>query len=456
MSGPLILRDYTAVPKENGDFCRSFQEALDNGHIRVEHLLREDEEKREKEERLQIFQANGSEGRTWKYAGSFTWQGQQVMIGSRFDQGDKNWFLAYVIEKAMGIPLHAFPELSSDTGHGTHDLLLAVLYLRQLKDALMQGYYRQYRTFRYNDSSPRGWLDVARHLRLNPMNNGTCAYAAREYTLDNPVNRLILLARRCLIQKGGAVRSLVERTIRQDSDLSAALRQLEWAMGSTMDTPAGKALLYQAGRPIVHPCYGQYEPLRRTSAQIVRRQGLQLLQSGEVPGAGVVIPMDRAWELFLEHAVMGGIPGLKAQQSKPILIPDGGGAGKRTLKPDFLLPRGEGLAVLDAKYKIGWQNAYCTGTWENREDVFQILSYLLCFKAGRGGLIFPAPEEKLSDGPVPQRFWLNGGEPKGQDVWLLPVAIPNSANCRDYGEYVQRLEASCRRTRQSITEQFLG
>ena len=61
------------------------------------------------------------------------------------------------------------------------------------------SYYRQYRTFQYNDPHPRGWLDVARHLRLNPMNNGKCAYAAREYTLDNPVDRLILLARRCLI-----------------------------------------------------------------------------------------------------------------------------------------------------------------------------------------------------------------------------------------------------------------
>ena len=57
--------------------------------------------------------------------------------------------------------------------------------------AYRKGIYKQYCTFEGNDSKVRGKIDIARHIRLNPLFNGKIAYSYREYTINNNTNRLI-------------------------------------------------------------------------------------------------------------------------------------------------------------------------------------------------------------------------------------------------------------------------
>ena len=130
-----------------------------------------------------------------EFVGMLSYKGYNIDILSRFDTNNEkeNYFLTYVLSKVLDINIRAFPDLTMNAETGMHwDILLAMLFLKQLKSALSRGLYRKYCTFHYNNSSPKGAINIAQHIKLNPIFNGKCTYSAREYTLDNEVNHLIL------------------------------------------------------------------------------------------------------------------------------------------------------------------------------------------------------------------------------------------------------------------------
>lgn len=73
-------------------------------------------------------------------------------------------------------------------------MILAIIFAMQIARAYRKGIYRRYRTYENNDSKLKGRINVARHIRLNPIFNGNIAYSSREYTADNDMNRMILTA----------------------------------------------------------------------------------------------------------------------------------------------------------------------------------------------------------------------------------------------------------------------
>ena len=84
-----------------------------------------------------------------------------------------------------------------DPGVGSGDILeqlLAFVFAAQIERAYRKGLYRRYRTYECNDSKVKGKIDITRHIRLNPLNNGKIAYSYREYTADNDVNKMIFTA----------------------------------------------------------------------------------------------------------------------------------------------------------------------------------------------------------------------------------------------------------------------
>ena len=83
------------------------------------------------------------------------------------------------------------------------DLILAIIFAMQIARAYRKGIYRRYRTYENNDSKLKGRIDVARHIRLNPIFNGNIAYSSREYTADNDMNRMILTAYTSLQKTAG-------------------------------------------------------------------------------------------------------------------------------------------------------------------------------------------------------------------------------------------------------------
>ena len=92
--------------------------------------------------------------------------------------------------------------------------------------------------------------------------------------------------------------------------------------------------------------------------------------------------------------------------------------GKRTLRPDFYLPKHS--LVVDAKYKPLWGEAYKDVNWEKtREDVFQIITYQHCLCTKNCGAIFPLASQE--DKPV-KKLPL-APNLKDEYFWLFPVAV---------------------------------
>ena len=302
----------------------------------------------------------------------------QVEVLSRFDKGTNNFFLNYLLLKAFNCAFGA-EEVAAEHS-SLLDLLLDILFVRKLGEAAKNGLLRQYRTFRNNDWDFKGRLDLPRHLRENvPLPQGI-AYVKREIDFDVPVNRMILLA-------ALAVRRRHPSLFENNESARDALRELRINVPEPGDVRA--VLAHRDCRePIRHPFYRDiWEPLRGIARMILEDERWTLF--GEAPEeevSGVVFDGSWLWEEYvatvLEKAGLrhGTEPVLRVFKYKD-----------KRFVPDFYRPNGSGEQecdiVLDAKYKR-------SNPAGQREDVHQVLCYLLLTGAKLGGLVFPPVDER--------------------------------------------------------------
>ena len=398
------------------------------------------------DEKPVLFGYYGSNYYTKKYVGMISYKGQDINILSRFDKGNKNnYFLTYVLSKALNINIKAFPDLTMNAETGMNwDILLAMLFLTQLKSALSRGLYRKYCTFHYNNSSPKGAINIAQHIKLNPIFNGKCAYSAREYTLDNEVNHLILLAKDCLIKKNNALHKLVDDYLVKNNDIRIMLQQMEYSM-DIFKMPSAQVILSKTERPIVHTVYHEYEPLRRTARMIVKRMGLDnIFQEGSNEVSGMVFAMDKMWELFLENAVLSQKENWYLQTQNETKILD----EEYTIRPDFIITTNNKRIILDAKYKKNWERVYKDHEWkEVREDLYQVISYMHILKSQKGGIIFPLPQEQDNENiSVLHKNIIDSKE----NFLVIPVLVPQSGKFSDLEEYSYQFDKNCEIVRKEI------
>lgn len=421
-------------------FCNELQQSInkDDGAIfRLNAGAEADSsDDEEDDKKTSVFKDNGT--RVNKYAGILSFRGKTIVIHSRFDHSDKDYFLSYVLRK-LSVPARSSDTLAPPAASGTiEELLLPRVFLELLVSACGVGLYRQYQTVLYNDSSPRGHIDIARHIRLNPMENGRIAYSSRVYTIDNPVNHLILAAYTALRGKYGGE---MARLLQSDSRLRRPVQALSEQLGSVDLSPASiRQLVHKADAPITHPMHRRYETLRRMSIMILRSEGLDLFsQTDNLRASGILIPMDRVWERLLESLFPEDI--LRAQTKFDVL------GGRRQLKPDLLLP----AAVFDAKYRLPWTQTYddeirkkTRSTWKRdgiRADVFQVVSYMYALRRSTGGVIFPYP----SDASKPETIHtvISEGLPEDlrreDDFWLFPFPVPTKADSQaDFDQIMEK------------------
>lgn len=466
----LKLTDFAAVGKENEAFCKELQKSLDEhpgGVFKPNWDNYSDDDTWEdqqdaKKKSVTVFHSFHGNYQAYKYAGMLNYQGRTVQIHSRFD--DNNQFLSYTLEKAGELPVTLLRDMRVSAGMGSYRKLLVYLFLSQLRDAYGLGIYREYRTFDYNDSRPRGHLDISRHIRLNPMQNGRIAYSVREYTANNPINRLILATWQTL-RKHPETAETLETLVENAPSLREALDGIAWEIGEQeLNSAALQKLLCDVDRPITHPMHQQYEKVRRTALLILRQQGHELFDDQQQQTTGFLFPMDRIWEIFLEKTILHR-PEWEDQNKMQILLSRTGETdgehlwsdmGKRELKPDFLHKEADGTCgmVLDAKYKTGWaetavNDATSDKAWTNltiRNDVFQVMSYMMITKAGVGGIVFPLRDKKpeswkehpelaeqyMADIKTNKVYRIHKED--ARQFYTIPICLPHGGDLETYRE----------------------
>ncbi len=292
----------------------------------------------------------------------------RLRIRSRFDRGEDDYFLHYMLQKVFSINL--FDLKFSSESEDVFDFLI-YLFPYFLKKAVRQGIFRNYQHFSYNDANVRGPIDVARHIRRNVPFGGNVAYSIREYSHDNAMTEL--------------VRHTIEHITHHhygkgilggDKDTVDAVERIRMATPQYQRRNQ-RTIISQNLRPLNHPYYTEYRPLQQLCLSILRREELKYgRKQDEI--YGILFDGAWLWEEYLDTILSrcnfchphnktgeGGIPVFKKDGLR--FYPD-------FWRDDF---------VLDAKYKRYGETSV------QSDDYHQIIAYMYLKQMKRGGLVVP-------------------------------------------------------------------
>ena len=320
----------------------------------------------------------------------------RVKISSRFDNSGKDFFLHYMLQKVCNVAYTPRTESGEDAFYD----FLYQLFPYYLNEALAQGIYRAYVTREYNDANVRGPIDVARHIKYNIPFNGKIAYHTREYTTDNVITQLI----RHTIEY---IRSLQYGKIVLENgskDLRDNIMAIEMAT-PTYSRNDRLNIIRRNARPVTHPYYTAYEPLRKLCLAILMNQKLSYGDDSDNMIAGILFDGASLWEEYLNCVLNEGLkvdlkhPNNRTHEGAQYLFKNDDSQNRRWVFPDFMIgcdkAKGQvdsAKAIIDAKYKP-------LGGEIGRDDSFQMLAYLFRFKSKQGFLIHPVKKDEGTQEP---------------------------------------------------------
>jgi 5-methylcytosine-specific restriction endonuclease McrBC regulatory subunit McrC len=315
-------------------------------------------------------------------------------VRSRFEQTDgTDPFLHRMLVQVMG--LHLMPWSAQMSTHSQDRLLewfLVLLWSMALKQAYRHGLWRQYLWQHQNASRFRGQLDLGEHLRHNTPFQGRIASRYREFTADNPLNRLILAA-------------LLVVAARYPSFVDATLKEIRRALLQVVPLPSHSEVWQQLVHipPVHHPLLLTYETVRKLSVQLLRlHEVTPALSEGEYAVQGLVFDVALLFESYIRQLLkrLGEGWTLKPKQ-KVRLFQD---HGDMHIIPDYVLSKANTCVtqrgVLDAKYKRwDFHEAY-------RADMYQVLAYGYQMQADFVGVIHPGhPSQAEESRALGARTW---------------------------------------------------
>lgn len=364
----------------------------------------------------------------------------QMRITSRFDDGKKNFFLHYMLQKVCNVAFA--PQTSS--AEDELQVFLYYLFPTYLRAACTQGIYRAYVTREYNDANVRGPIDVARHIRYNIPFNGKIAYHTREYTTDNKVTQLVRHTIEFIqsLSLGSSVLGSSE-DVRDDVNAIVAATQ-------TYSRNSRQQIISQNLHPVTHPYYTAYESLRKLCIAILQHKKISYGDSNDKNIRGILFDGASLWEEYLAKVFeeyrfdlvhsnnrLGENGIYLFKNSKTMYFPD---FYRKNPKNDF--KNGDGI-IIDAKYKRLFtkknEEAEVDSSQDdenendvakngdrfryNRDDLYQMLAYMHCLKANKSYLVSPyqcnseSREVKVSPNP-------REAEGLGGTVSIIAIPIP--------------------------------
>ena len=352
--------------------------------------------------------------------GFICYKGLMLDIRSRFasaapaDEADSNdFFLHYLMLKT-----NEFNFIEQYYPFAKTDSALDFLPFLFTKFLTNQRHY-------YNNSRPRGSINVAAHLKLNMPFTGKIAYRTREFSYDNPITELIRHTIESIRNKP-ELRDLLYLT----RTTQEAVKQIEAATPSYSPNNL-KQVLADNARPLQHPFFTAYGPLQYLCKSILRNEMMRYTNTTQQDDEiyGVICDISYLWEEYLATLLavkpLNFIHPSNTAGEKPIFLDK---AHKLTRFPDFYLPSSahsnntgsdaeqSAHLVVDAKYKRYAESGM------QRDDIHQIMAYMYAQKAPNALLISPMKSVAQSTDIIkPQCYNLLG---YGGNISVLALPIP--------------------------------
>lgn len=425
-----ILYDNSPIPQDLLECCRNMQRLTEAGQCSLVNLM----DPAGPAEPPEIFRL-GPRPRTGNLVGQFECRDpgggpvQRVIIAGRFGPAAQegplfSLFVQEMLRSCWGeTPFWLLNEPGNRETEDCYNRLLALRLAAQTSRAWKHGRLRLYRTVSRYDSRVQGRLDLPRKIRRSMgLQDGAMAYQVREFSGDNPYNQLFYQA--CLtVQQWYPL--MMETLLQRIPGFRAAFQDLAGQSGAWRRADS-RSLLAATRKRIVNPIYRDYDTLRGIARAVLQRLGgLQQAENPVPIVTGVFLDVSELWERYLARRVLPAPP--EVQQTHSIL------GGRMNIRPDFLWP---GRAVLDAKYRPAWGRTLGQPWGEElREDVYQLLSYMLALNCSRGGVIFPVSGfAGASAGALPV-------SESGGSFWRFPFFVPAVPDPEAFRKELAREEA---------------
>lgn len=333
----------------------------------------------------------------------------QIKINSRFESGQDDFLLHYMLQKVLSFNL--FDLNHSSEQEDVFDFLI-LMFPYFLKSAMRQGIYREYQNHPHNDSNLKGNIDIGRHISKNVPFAGKIAYTTREYSHDNSVTELIRHTVEFMRTKkyGQSVLNLDQETI---ENVIALVECTPSYNKCDRNNVISKNLRLKK-----HPYYTEYYPLQMLCLQILKMEEVKYGESDDEI-CGILFDGAWLWEEYVNTLLKsrGFIhPENKLHKGGIYLFDDNTGIRY----PDFY----KDDFVLDAKYK---RLGECKNISQlDRNDVHQLMAYITTLRASRGGFVFPL-EQKQTNIPTSR---LNGNS-----ALLSIYGIEISQTAKSYADF---------------------
>lgn len=348
----------------------------------------------------------------------------KIKIKSRFDYGRHDYLLHYMLQKVLSFNLF---DLNHNNGQDDVFDFIMFMFPYFLKSAMRQGIYREYQNYNHNDAYLKGTINVGRHIAKNVPFIGNFAYSTREYSYDNSMTELIRHTIEFMKTKqyGQAVLNIDRETT---ENVQSVIQHTPLYNKNNR-----KNIISVNLRSKAHPYYTAYTPLQSLCLQILR---MDEVKYGETDDEICGILFDGAWlwEEYINTILCNyGFTHPRNKLSKDgIKLFEN---HRRLIFPDFYK---DGI-VLDAKYKR-------LGDYDNvaqvqREDLYQIITYMTRLKVSKGGFIAPLQRAQAT---IPT------SRLKGQDASISIFGVEISKNNTSYRDFCENMRIMENRFVESI------
>lgn len=376
-----------------------------------------------------VLRSVNNEYRTGNVMGFLGLGKERLVIHSRFNSDEQDFFFLYLLEKVLEIPNLLELSINANLEERAFDLL-AFMFPYQLKKAMRKGLFKAYIRKDYNDSNVKGTIDFAEHLKKNVPFLGKIAYSQREFSYDNELTQLIRHSQETINS-----RSYGSRLLR------AAKDEISFITQSTQSyRPGDKIKIINANikKPLNHAYYHEYRSLQRLCLMILRNERHQV-NSGYEKMTGLLFDGSWLWEEYV-NSIIGSLffhPENKGGKGAQQLFDREIGRKIGLIYPDFISKNTSNRIILDAKYKP-------SGNIGNR-DYLQVLAYMFRFDSKRGYYLYPEVDGASS---ANEEFFLNSGSSyennvsRREDVSVNKYGflIPNETD--SYGAFKAQMEKS--------------
>ena len=294
-----------------------------------------------KDKAIVLFRKLGSQWFTGNYVGVLSLgNDSNIEIFSRFENDKHKFaFINHMLNKIYNLDDWLLTQGGNNKIELNFECLLKQSFLSKLKKAYCEGEYKSYEKAHKNDTSPRGTIDIARHIKLNLCpENYKVAYSYNEYTSKNSYIYLVRLCYEMLFQNG------IKPKGKEVDDLLFKSQDY-WSYDKR------QIIHKNENKPITSPLFKCHKDLQKFCLDILRHKKMTLDSFGTEDGKyGVLIDCAWLWEEYVATLLKDYfIHKTMSSKDKDFLFVDEQGGGIQRIIPDYI-GKNSIPVIADAKY----------------------------------------------------------------------------------------------------------